>query len=233
MAPIECALVSSFVARQGIILIAGISFLLYTYVRFRVGYETRDFRTFLADVSKQAGQQMFGGALMVALGILLAERGQDALAWYGAEYPFEIILTTIFTSVLRHGCDKFFRWLQDRTEWECLTPFNHFGQYGPTPGSFRCSWYGAQLVQAVLIIGVGARIISVLFIVFSLQVLPEWCSPVLLVSKAWFQSGMTCTARTIATLYVLPVVGDAIQVPSSLPHFPLLSHRVCAPLGKP
>eukprot|EP00325_Prymnesiales_sp_UTEX-LB-985_P005326 CAMPEP_0174700400 /NCGR_PEP_ID=MMETSP1094-20130205/5359_1 /TAXON_ID=156173 /ORGANISM="Chrysochromulina brevifilum, Strain UTEX LB 985" /LENGTH=243 /DNA_ID=CAMNT_0015897869 /DNA_START=121 /DNA_END=852 /DNA_ORIENTATION=+ len=206
-----CGLVASFVARQLIILVAVMLFLAYTFVRVRLGHEKRDIRTLAADFSKQAGQQMFGGALMVVLGVLLAERGLDALAWYGAEYPFEVILTTIFTSWLRHGTDACFGALYRRTGSKCLTPFVNFGQYGPTPGSFLCSWYLAQMVQAVILIGVCARIGSVLLIVLSLSILPEWCSPVLLVGKAWFNSGMACSERTVATLYVMPVVGDAIQ----------------------
>ena len=175
MAPAECSLVSSFIARQLIILVAGLIFLAYTYVRVRLNYERRDLATFVADVSKQAGQQAFGGVLMVVLGVLLAEGGLDALAWYGAEYPFEIVLTTIFTSWLRTWSEQFFAWLQQRTGWECLTPFNRFGQYGPEPGTFLCSWYAAQMVQAVIIIGVFSRIFSVLLIVASLSLLPEEC----------------------------------------------------------
>ena len=49
--------VSSFIARQLIILVAGLIFLAYTYVRVRLNYERRDLATFVADVSKQAGQQ--------------------------------------------------------------------------------------------------------------------------------------------------------------------------------
>ena len=64
----------------------------------KLRYERRDLKTFCADCSKQAGQQMVGGALMVGMGLMLAkESGLDALAWYGAQYPFEIVLTTVFT----------------------------------------------------------------------------------------------------------------------------------------
>lgn len=177
-AAVHCDLVSSFVARQSIILIAGIAFLLYTYARVRCGYEKRDLATFCADVSKQGGQQMIGGALMALTAVMLegGELGLDALAWYGAEYPFEIVLTTTFTSWLRNGCDGLFGWLHRKTQWPCVVPFVNFGMYGPTPGTFYCSWYAAQMVQAVLIIGLGARISSVLFIVGSLEVLPEECA---------------------------------------------------------
>jgi hypothetical protein len=209
--PPHCSVVSSFIARQAIIGVAGILFLVYTYLRVRLGYERRNLATFVADVSKQGGQQAFGGVLMVVLGVLLAEGGLDSLAWYGAEYPFEIVLTTMATSWLRTGSERFFLWLQRRTSWACLEPFNHFGQYGPTPGSFLCSWYWAQMFQAVLIIGVFARLFSVLCIVLSLAVMPEWCSPVLLVGRAWFYSGLTCAQRTVLTLYVMPVLGDAVQ----------------------
>jgi hypothetical protein len=51
----------------------------------------------------------------------------------------------------------------------------------------------------------------VLVIVASLDYLPEAYSPVLLLGRSWYYSGMTCSARTVATLYVMPVVGDAIQ----------------------
>ena len=40
-----------------------------------LGYETRDLRTFTADVSKQAMQQGFGGLLMAAVGVGLARHG--------------------------------------------------------------------------------------------------------------------------------------------------------------
>ena len=42
-----------------------------------------------------------GGAMMVVLGHKLAEDGFSPLAWYGALYPFEIVLTTGFTGVFR------------------------------------------------------------------------------------------------------------------------------------
>ena len=148
-----CLLVKNFVARQGVILIAGLVFLGWTAsrlvksgswqqptglteslrrlnspqsaaeapqeapcraperphnrvasvfdlqaVRVKLRYERRNLKTFCADCSKQAGQQMIGGVLMVGLGLMLArESGLDALAWYGAQYPFEIVLTTVFT----------------------------------------------------------------------------------------------------------------------------------------
>ena len=82
----DCPLVSSFVARQSIILGAGALFVLFTYARKRLGYETRDLKTFVADCSKQGLQQAFGGVLMAAAGVALAQHhGLDALAWYGAE----------------------------------------------------------------------------------------------------------------------------------------------------
>ena len=67
-------------------------------IRVKLQYERRNLKTFCADCSKQAGQQMIGGVLMVGMGLMLAkESGLDALAWYGAQYPFEIVLTTVFT----------------------------------------------------------------------------------------------------------------------------------------
>ena len=147
--PAHCALVSSFVARQLVILLAGLCFLFYTCVRVRQGKETRDVRTLAADVSKQAGQQAIGGALMVAVGVLLAEDDLDALAWYGAEYPFEIIITTGATALLRDWTERTFHRLHEKTHWPCLVPYVHFGRYGPS-ASFRWDWYLAQLVQVTL-----------------------------------------------------------------------------------
>ena len=170
----NCDLVAGFVARQMIILVAGLMFLLYTWVRVKQGVERRDLRTFVADVSKQAGQQAFGGVLMVVVGVFLAEGSLDPLAWYGAEYPFEIVLTTLATSWLRKGSERVFQIWHEQTRWSCLEPYTRFGQYGPAPGVFLLSWYAAQMVQAVLIIGVTARLFSVACIVGSLSVLPEW-----------------------------------------------------------
>ena len=206
----RCDLVASFAARQLILVLAGAIFLAYTHLRVRLKLEQRDLATFVADCSKQAGQQLFGGVLMVVVGVLLAEGGLDPLAWYGAEYPFEIVLTTVFTSWLRTTTEAFFAWLQQRTSWESLAPFNRFGQYGPVPGTFRWSWYWAQMLQAVVLIGVCARLFSVLLIVASLA-LPTSYSPVLLLARAWYHSGLSCEERTALTLYAMPVLGDAVQ----------------------
>ena len=62
----HCELVKNFLARQSIILFAGVIFLAYTAIRVRRGLERRDLKTFCADVSKQADQQGLGGVLMVS-----------------------------------------------------------------------------------------------------------------------------------------------------------------------
>ena len=72
MVALHCQLLSSFFARQGVIAVAVAAFLLLTYARRRCGHETRDLRTFGADCSKQGLQQMFGGLLMAAAGVLLS-----------------------------------------------------------------------------------------------------------------------------------------------------------------
>ena len=83
--------------------------------------------------------------------------------------------------------------------------------YGPLPGEFRWNWYGAQMVQAVLLIGIPARVVSILAILLSLHALPEWTSPVDLVARAWYVSGQSCAVRTLLSLYCMPVLGDALQ----------------------
>ena len=210
--PERCSLVSSFVARQAVIFVAGCLFLLYMWVQVRRGSEARDLRTIVADISKQGGQQAFGGLVMVLLGVFLAHDSLDSLAWYGAEYPFEVVLTTYFTSKLRVWVeDGFSRWYARRGHaW--LEPYTVCGRYGPTPGEFRCDWYGAQLVQAVLLIGIPARVGSVLVILASLALpgLREF-SPVLLLGRLWYDSGLSCAQRTIGALYMMPVLGDAVQ----------------------
>ena len=83
--PIKCTLVASFAARQAIIMAAVLLFVLYTWIQIRRGVEKRSLTTLVADASKQAGQQAFGGAMMVVLGVLLAHQKYDSLAWYAAE----------------------------------------------------------------------------------------------------------------------------------------------------
>ena len=83
--PVKCTLVASFAARQAIIMAAVLLFMLYTWIQIRRGVEKRSLTTLVADASKQAGQQAFGGAMMVLLGVLLAHHKYDSLAWYAAE----------------------------------------------------------------------------------------------------------------------------------------------------
>jgi len=204
MSETTCPLISSFMARQGIIAIAGTIFFTFTFIRKMMGAETRDLRTFAADVSKQGFQQGFGGALMAVVGVALEHMGGfDALAWYGAEYPFEIIITTYMTRVFRLVSEKLAR----SCNW---TPMLNMGSYSPEEGQFWCSWYLVQLVQAVLLIGVPARLVSVGFILSS-TMLPEEYSPVRFLAAAYYNSGLTCLMRTTAILYAVPLVGDAVQ----------------------
>eukprot|EP00326_Haptolina_ericina_P013533 CAMPEP_0181212394 /NCGR_PEP_ID=MMETSP1096-20121128/24326_1 /TAXON_ID=156174 ORGANISM="Chrysochromulina ericina, Strain CCMP281" /NCGR_SAMPLE_ID=MMETSP1096 /ASSEMBLY_ACC=CAM_ASM_000453 /LENGTH=284 /DNA_ID=CAMNT_0023303919 /DNA_START=8 /DNA_END=862 /DNA_ORIENTATION=+ len=209
--PANCSLVKSFFTRQGIIAIAALIFLVWTAVRVRLGREKRDLKTFIADVSKQGGQQMMGGVMMVLLGLHLSEGGLSPLAWYGAQYPFEIVLTTTFTGFLRKWIERTARDWQLRTRWDWLAPYALVGQYGPNPGDFRCSWYAHQFVQAILLIGLPARVVSLGLIMGSLTLLPAALSPVSLLARAWYFSGLTCDQQTVFILYLIPLSGDALQ----------------------
>jgi len=224
-APPVCGLVANFIARQGIILAAGLIFLGFTAVRVKYGYEKRNLKTFCADCSKQAGQQMCGGLMMVALGLLLAESGLSPLAWYGAEYPFEIVLTTCFTGLFRKWAEAGAVWLGRRTRWRWLNPFKMVGQYGPKENDFRCNWYWAQLFQAIFLIGVPARVCSLLLIYASLQ-LPHGFV-VHAIASGWFDSGLTCEQQTVLILYVIPLTGDAVQfiIVDKLQAFGVLTHE--------
>ena len=125
--------------------------------------------------------------------------------------PFEVILTTYLTGSFRKGTESgFMRWYE-RSHAAWLEPYTKFGMYGPLPGEFRWNWYGAQMVQAVLLIGIPARVVSILAILLSLHALPEWTSPVDLVARAWYVSGLSCAVRTLLSLYCMPVLGDALQ----------------------
>ena len=206
-----CALVKSFVARQGILAVAGLIFLGWIAVRVRLGKEKRDLKTFVSDVSKQAGQQMMGGTMLVLMGLKLSERGLSPLAWYGAQYPFEIVITTIFTGLFRQWVESGAVAMRVRTGWAWLEPYGAVGQYGPRSGEWRWSWYLPQLVQAIVLIGFPARVIAIGSIYLSLSFLPEELSPVHLLGEAWYAGGLSCNQQTVAILYVLPLLGDAVQ----------------------
>jgi len=205
--------VSSFIKRQCVVLIAALMFLTFTFVRTRLGHDTRDPRTLAADISKQGLQQGFGGLLMAAVGVGLARHSYDALAWYGAEYPFEIVLTTCFTRVLRFASERLARRMHDpatRPPGDVWLPMLHMGTYGPSEREFKLRWYAVQMLQAVLLIGVPARLLSVGIILMSM-LLPSAISPVHGLASAWFHSGLNCHVRTAFTLYAIPLFGDVVQ----------------------
>ena len=74
-----------------------------------MGYDKRTFKIFVADVSKQVCQQMIGGILMALFAGLMTSQGFDALSWYGAEFPFEILFTTALTSVFKSLSERLAR----------------------------------------------------------------------------------------------------------------------------
>ncbi|KAL1522267.1 hypothetical protein AB1Y20_017261 [Prymnesium parvum] len=207
-APCGCALLTSWTVRQAVLLCAGLIFIAFTLA----SGETREPRTFVADCAKQAGQQAIGGVLLLLVGERLSSRGgADALAWYAAQYPFEVLLTTLLTRVLKEASSRCIGRAYRRTRARWLRPCLHYGQYGPEPRSFRASWCCVQMAHAVLLVGGGARLGSV-GIILALVALPGLWSPVRLLAELWYHSGLSCTQRTIAALYVIPVLGDAVQL---------------------
>ena len=201
-----CDLIKTFISRQGVILMAASLFLLFTYVRVRRGIETRDFLTFCADSSKQAAQQMFGGALMALLGVVLAQHSSnDALSWYAAEYPFEIVITTAMTWPLKKLS---MRWASCACLAGGKTAMEQFGCYRDSLGTFRVDWYFWQLFQALFMIGIPARLVSAAFI---LCVASLHNNPLSYIAQMWDESGLTCFQKTVMILYVTPVIGDALQ----------------------
>ena len=70
-----------------------------------------------------------------------------------------------------------------RTRWKWLTPFKFVGQYGPKTDDFRCRWYVAQLAQAILLIGLPARLVALSLIWCSLY-LPDQASTAHLLTRA-------------------------------------------------
>jgi hypothetical protein len=192
--PDSCPVVKSFLARLGILATAGLIFVAFIGWRMRRGHETRSHRVFIADVSKQGGQQAMGGVMMVVLGTRLSESASSPLAWYGALFPFEIVLTTSFTWTFRRLTEAYASQLaQSHSAWHLLQPLAHVGQYGPAgKGDWRWSWYLAQLLQATLLIGFPARLCALSVIAFSLWLLPTSLSPCAGLARFYYYSGLTC-----------------------------------------
>ena len=136
------------------------------------------------------------------------------------------MLTTIFTGLFRRWAETGAVWLGRKTRWRWLNPFKLVGQYGPKENDFRCKWYWAQLVQAVLLIGLPARMCALL-IIFGSLAMPKVVSPVYHIASGWFHSGLTCEQQTAFILYVIPLTGDAVQfiIIDKLQAFGFLTHE--------
>ena len=133
---------------------------------------------------------------MVLLGMHLAKGGGDALAWYGAQYPFEIVLTTIFTGLLRRrsgaagGCSGG----GPTGGGSCRSRSS--ASTGRAPATSRAGGTGLQMLQAVVLIGAVARLAALGLVVLSLNVLPAVASPVALIAEARYHSALSCNQRT-------------------------------------
>lgn len=203
-------MVRGFIVRQGVIFTAGCLFLLFSAVRIKTGRDPRDLRTFVSDVSKQSCQQLLGGTMMMFLGLELAKRGASPLAWYGAEYPFEVILTTAGTGFFKFWSEQGAKWGLRTRGWKWAEPYTVFGQYGPNPGDWTWSWYWAQLAQAIFLIAVPSRVIAIALIYYSVE-LPAAINPMRALAYLWFDSGFPCATQQLAILYLVPLLGDVLQ----------------------
>jgi hypothetical protein len=188
-----CPVMKNFIARLGILLTAGLIFMAFIGWRMKRGHETRNARVFMADVSKQGGQQALGGVMMVLLGMRLSHDVYSPLAWYGALFPFEIVLTTSFTWTFRQLTEA---WARKHSALRLLQPLAYVGQYGPAgKGDWRWSWYLAQLLQATLLIGFPARVCALSIIALSLWLLPAGLSPCAGLARFYYYSGLTCSQQ--------------------------------------
>ncbi len=199
-----CPLMRSFMARQGILIGGGICFISYVYVRIRVGKDKRTFKIFAADVSKQVFQQMIGGSMMAVFGVTMFTHGYDSLSWYGAEFPFEIIFTTYFTHIFKKLTEN---WAKRKSKPFFLA-MRQSGKYGTTAEDFEWNIYFAQLAQAVIFVGLPARILSML-IMSSIVNIPN--NPLSWIASMYFRWDTICFIKEIFILYVNPFVGDTIQ----------------------
>lgn len=200
--PEACAVMKSFIARLGILVTAGLIFASFIGWRMRRGHETRNNRVFMADVSKQGAQQAMGGVMMAVLGMRLSEDDYSPLAWYGALFPFEIVLTTSFTWTFRQLTEAHAAQLAKKhSAWHLLQPLAHVGQYGPAgKGDWRWSWYLAQLLQATLLIGFPARFGALGIIALSLWLLPTALNPCAGLARFYYYSGLTCDQQVTRRL---------------------------------
>lgn len=191
----HCPLVSEFLKRFLFLSIAVLLFLAYTWARWRFGFEQRDWPTFAADATKNGLHQALGAFLALAIGVRLGTTQYDPLAWYGATYPFDVVLSTFLAAMWR-------RWT--------MSVLPSYGKYGEAAGEFRCGLFIPQLVQSVFLISLPARLMSLGSLALSLLLLPPLVSPVAAVARAWFYSGLECGPRGLLVLYAIPLVGDAL-----------------------
>lgn len=199
-----CPLMWSFMARQGIIIGGGICFISYVYVRIKIGKDKRTFKIFAADVSKQVFQQMIGGAMMAAFGVTMSTHGYDSLSWYGAEFPFEIIFATSFTHIFKKSTEN---WAKRQSKPFFLA-MQQCGKYGTTAKDFQWNVYFAQLTQAVIFVGLPARIISILIMSIIVNI-PN--NPLSWIASMYFRWDAMCFIKDIVILYVNPFIGNTIQ----------------------
>lgn len=199
----ECPLVTSFVARVGVVLAASLIFFVFTVKRIECGKDPRNVKEFAILFFNLGCQQMSGGVLLAIFSVLhdkINEPGHTPLIWYSVNFDFETLFTLTYLCMFKKIASiMFFGWASKLAQRDIRV-----GEVVDDKRNVIWSAVAANFVFSVGIIGVAARLASMGSIVL-VSFLP--LSPVSLMADV-YSCITSCAALTAVTLYVKPLVID-------------------------
>lgn len=157
----QCAFVSSFVARVLAVAMAALFFYLFTVRRILNGIDQRNITEFSLLFFNLGCQQLSGGILLAIFSVLhdnLNEPGYSPLIWYSVNFDFETVFTLTYLFLFKSSIETaFFAWASKIVDVNIRA--GHV--MGPVDKA-RIVWQAvvANFVFSVGIVGVAARVAS-------------------------------------------------------------------------
>lgn len=198
-----CELLKTFFTRLGVLFLAAIAYVVYTWFRMYMRWDKRSFGEFGAMFFNLGAHQAVGGLLLLVYS--MKQPGLDALVWYAATFDFEFVFTMCYIKAVKQALVPVCFDVYKRKTGKLL----YLGQVGDVGVPFQWHLFFVQFIVSVCFVGVVARLLSLL----TISLLQQDFLPFDVVhglASFYYSLPLTCDEKALGALYIKPALLDAL-----------------------